>query len=366
MCGRNIFHVDDADAVGGGIVLRRQEMRIARDLDAARLQEFPDGGLVRHRGDDPGIGQALISAAGPAVERRLVRVVLGRAAVRAEENHAGEIGGQSHQPQRGLHEISLLGHGEPGLRETFEPIRNPARADPMALAQFLIECFFGLRSAGQRVRRLAADPVRWPIAFFRIFSKSAGESAAPARPNRSRPSSRMSACCSAAIISSASSGVILSTVKVVATDGIKSCFNHRLAVVVPTGQQRLAQQGQAEEPAEGLHHDIGRDHVFLQVVQERVRGLTELGRCLVSLGEDTVIATGYFANLVLWFQEDRAMGDRMVRAEGLIVQRHAEKPGESQRFIPAAMLEMPAKDFRADVDAKYDLSERPRLRLLIA
>ena len=81
--------------------------------------------------------------------------------------------------------------------------------------------------------------------------------------------------------------------------------------VVPTGQQRLAQQGQTEEPTEGLHHDIGRDHVFLQVVQERVRGLTELGRCLVSLGEDTVIATGYLANLVLWFQEDWAMGDRM-------------------------------------------------------
>ena len=160
MCGRNIFHVDDADAVGGGIVLCRQEMRIARDLDAARLQQFPDGGLIGHRGDDPGIGQALIAAAGPAVERRFVRIVLGRAAVRAEENHAGEIGGQSHQSQRGLHEISLFGHGEPRLRETFEAIRNTPRADPMALAQFLIECFFSLRSAGQRVRRLAADPVR--------------------------------------------------------------------------------------------------------------------------------------------------------------------------------------------------------------
>jgi hypothetical protein len=59
------------------------------------------------------------------------------------------------------------------------------------------------------------------------------------------------------------------------------------------------------------------------------------------------------------------MGDHMVRAEGLMVQRHSKKPGKSQRFIPATMLEMPAKDLRSDVDAKYDLSEGSRLSALV-
>ena len=91
-------------------------------------------------------------------------------------------------------------------------------------------------------------------------------------PNFSCSARRVTARCSAASISSTSSRDSLSTVRVVATGGTSLRRSQSAALAIPGGEKRFADEWQAVEPAERLDHDIGRDDIFLEIVEQGVAG----------------------------------------------------------------------------------------------
>ncbi len=99
MAGRDQVGVQQRDAVGGGVVLGGKEIRLRGDVDAQDPQLCAHLGLVEDRRSGARVGATGLPAAGTAVQRRLVRVVLGGAAVPAQHHQPAEAAGESHGGQ---------------------------------------------------------------------------------------------------------------------------------------------------------------------------------------------------------------------------------------------------------------------------
>lgn len=140
-------------------MLRGQKMGISGNGNATGEQLGPHGRMVRHGGDGSRVGQALIAAAGAAIERRLVGIVLRRTAMGAENHHPRKIRRESHQAESGFHEVRLLGDGESRLGNAVETLRDPARADPLVFAQVAVERLLVLRREREQGGHFASGRV---------------------------------------------------------------------------------------------------------------------------------------------------------------------------------------------------------------
>ncbi len=121
---RDVFQVEEMHLVGGRVHLTGEEMRIGRNFNSVFGQPFPHFLVVCHYGEDAGIGLAFVSAAGAAIERRFIGIVVRRAAVSAEQDEPCEILRQPHHAQSRVHREHLLFQSEPGARD---PLLLPRR-----------------------------------------------------------------------------------------------------------------------------------------------------------------------------------------------------------------------------------------------
>ena len=115
------MQVEQFDPVDGSVVLRGQEPGVVGNHDARAPEAGPNLRPVEdcHRG--PGIGRTSLPAAGAAVQRGLIGVVLRRTAMRAQHHQSPEPPGQAHGRQSDLGEqhLFVMRHGrgvEHGLR----------------------------------------------------------------------------------------------------------------------------------------------------------------------------------------------------------------------------------------------------------
>ena len=100
MRGGHVLQVKELNLIGRRIHLPGQKMRVRRNVDAGFGQPFSDVHVVRHHREDPRVGFPFIAAARAAVQRRFVRIVVRRAAVRAKQDQPRKVLGQTHHAQR--------------------------------------------------------------------------------------------------------------------------------------------------------------------------------------------------------------------------------------------------------------------------
>ena len=94
-------------------MLGGEEPGVVGNPESAAEQLGAHFGVVRHRRERPGTGVAMFAAAGAAVQRPEVRVVVGLAAVPAQHHEPPEVPGQADGAQPAFDEPGLLGQGEP-------------------------------------------------------------------------------------------------------------------------------------------------------------------------------------------------------------------------------------------------------------
>jgi hypothetical protein len=82
--GRDILQVKQVHFIGRGVHLPRDEMRIQRNLKAIFGEPGSYLCVIRHHGERPRIRLPFVPAAGAAIERRFVRIVLRGASMRAK------------------------------------------------------------------------------------------------------------------------------------------------------------------------------------------------------------------------------------------------------------------------------------------
>ena len=105
---RHQVPIEQGHPVDGGVVLRGDEERLGRDVDADTAQSGADLRPVQDRHRGAGVGGPTLPAARAAVQRRLVGIVLGGAGVRAQHDEPAEALGEAHHGQRHLCEEHLL------------------------------------------------------------------------------------------------------------------------------------------------------------------------------------------------------------------------------------------------------------------
>ena len=102
------MRVKQFDPVHRGVVLGGDEQGVRGDLDTHAAQPGANLGTIEDRDRGAGVGAAGLATAGAAVQRCLIRVVLGGAAVRAQHHQPSESPGQAHGGERHLGEQHLL------------------------------------------------------------------------------------------------------------------------------------------------------------------------------------------------------------------------------------------------------------------
>ena len=85
---RQQVEVMQGDGIAGGVMQGRHEPDIARDVDTLLAQATAHAGFVGHGRQHPRTHQAVVAAAGTAVERRFVGVVFRMAAMPHQQDKA--------------------------------------------------------------------------------------------------------------------------------------------------------------------------------------------------------------------------------------------------------------------------------------
>ena len=106
--GWDIVEVEQGDRVGGGVVFTGDEPGVLRDLDPLLGQVLAHVLAVEDRRRDARVWRAAVTTACPAVERRLVGVVLGAAPMSTEDDEPSESAGEAHHCQCDLGEQGAL------------------------------------------------------------------------------------------------------------------------------------------------------------------------------------------------------------------------------------------------------------------
>ena len=116
---RDVFQVEQLHLVGRRVHLAGEKVGIGRNLDSILGQPLSHFLIVRHHGEDAGVGLPFVPAAGAAVQRGFIGIVVRCAAMGAEQDEPCEILRQSHHAQGCVHREHLLFEGEAGARNAF-------------------------------------------------------------------------------------------------------------------------------------------------------------------------------------------------------------------------------------------------------
>ena len=143
--GRHLFRVVKQDCVGTGVVHATDEPRAVGNHEPGGREPRTHAGIVRHRGEGPGIGAAAAAAAGPAVVGALVGIVEARGAMADHGHERGEAGREPDVFEHAGDDPGHLVNVEAGVRAVgqrrtrgpleFEPRGNPAAGEIGSLVE---------------------------------------------------------------------------------------------------------------------------------------------------------------------------------------------------------------------------------------
>ena len=201
--------------------------------------------VVRHHGKHTGIGLAFVAAASAAIERGLVRIVIGGASVGAEQDQPRKIF-VSPIMRRAVSTVVCSSRREARSRDALFVAGGGTSVKFVLPAQDLGETRPARpwKARPGRRRPSAADPaLQTRTTHWRRLSTSAGVGRRLRSPSRSCRAFRTTACCSAATISTVSAGASLSTVSVVAMAGTNSRYLQAVQRRYSEGKSVLPKMG---------------------------------------------------------------------------------------------------------------------------
>lgn len=227
----------------------------------------------------------------------------------AEHHKPGKRSGQAHEPQRRLRIVGLFVERQARPRDAIKAGPGPSRRQKAVPAEFLDQGLFLCCREGEQTAEFSR--LRWPLLRKLqrlqpdVFQHIGRHSAVRHREARPQPTRDLQP--------------LFSRNHVFGFLGFKfvdrqrgghrrdhALLQPRCHPVVPARAQCLSQEGQREEPADGFHHDIRRDHIVLEVLEQVMAGLDDVCARLVPLDARGLIGSRHLPDQMFRLQEDGA------------------------------------------------------------
>ena len=127
--------------------------------------------------------------------------------------------------------------------------------------------------------------------------------------------------------------------------------------MIPEGKEGLAERGNTEKPSQRFDHDVGRNDVFLEIVEELMTGLVESRKQPVPTRRRPMVTPRDLPDVVFGFQQHGRMRDRVLFAERLLLDGNAEKSRHPQRLVSSELFEMPPQHLGPNIYTKHHLRQ---------